>query len=263
MASITFLGTGGGRFVVLNQRRYSGGLFLDLESKISLDPGPGALIRALQFKKDPQKLDGILVSHHHIDHYSDAEILIEAMTRGMRTKRGALVLNKGALDYISSYHKSFVELVIAEPKKKFMIGELEIECIPTANHEDAVGFRFNSKYGTIACSSDTAYSKDLVKHYAGAKVLILNTIVPASKEIATHLNTRAAALIVKEAKPELAITQHFGMTMLNSGPEREAKLIEDETGVRTIAAKDGMEIDLDSLSESMPAIVRQTRLGSY
>jgi len=263
MASITFLGTGGGRFVVLNQRRYSGGVFLDLESKISLDPGPGALIRALQFKKDPQKLDAILVSHHHIDHYNDAEILVEAMTRGMRTKRGSLVLNKGALEYISSYHKSFVELIIAEPKKKFMIGELEIECLPTANHEDAVGFRFNSLHGTIVCSSDTAYSKDLIENYKGAKVLILNTIVPSGKEIATHLNTRTAALIVKEVKPELAITQHFGMTMLNSDPAREAKMIEDETGVRTIAARDGMEIDLDTLSESMPAKVRQSHLGSY
>jgi ribonuclease BN (tRNA processing enzyme) len=263
MASITFLGTGGGRFVVLNQRRYSGGLFLDLESRISVDPGPGALIRALQFKKDPQKLDGVLVSHHHVDHYNDAEILVEAMTRGMRTKRGTLVLNKRALEYISSYHKSFVELVVAEPKKKFMLGELEIVCLPTANHEDAVGFRFNSKHGTIVCSSDTAYSKELVSNYLGAKVLILNTLVPASKEIATHLNTRTAALIIQEARPELAITQHFGMTMLNSDPAKEAKRIEDETGVRTIAARDGMVIDLDTLSESMPAKVSQSRLGSY
>jgi ribonuclease BN (tRNA processing enzyme) len=263
MASITFLGTGGGRFVILNQRRYSGGLFLDLESRISMDPGPGALIRALQFKKEPQKLDAVMVSHHHIDHYNDAEILVEAMTRGMRTKRGTLVLNKGALDYISDYHKSFVDLVVAEPKKKFTLGELEVECLPTMNHEDAVGFRFNSKHGTIICTSDTAYSKELAGNYKGAKVLILNTIVPASKEIATHLNTRAAALIVKQAKPKLAITQHFGMTMLNSDPAKEAKLIEDETGIRTIAARDGMELDLDTLAESMPAKVRQSRLGSY
>lgn len=263
MASITFLGTGGGRFVILNQRRYSGGLFLDLESRISMDPGPGALIRALQFKKDPQKLDGVIVSHQHIDHYNDAEILVEAMTRGMRTKRGTLVLNKGVLDYISDYHKSFVELIIAEPKKKFMLGELEIECLPTENHEDAVGFRFNSSHGTIVCTSDTAYSKDLAGNYKGADVLILNTIVPASKEIATHLNTRSAALIVKESRPKLAITQHFGMTMLNCDPAKEAKLIEDETGVRTIAARDGMELDLDTLTESMHASARQSRLGSY
>jgi ribonuclease BN (tRNA processing enzyme) len=263
MASITFLGTGGGRFVVLSQRRYSGGLFLDLESRISMDPGPGALIRAMQFKKDPQKLDGILVSHHHLDHYNDAEILVEAMTRGMRTKRGTLVLNQKTMEYISAYHKSFVELITAESHKKFHIGELEIECLPTHNHEDAVGFKYNSRHGTIICTSDTAYSKDLVGNYKGAKVLVLNTIVPAGKEIATHLNSRDAALIIEEAKPELAITQHFGMTMLNSDPAKEAKRIEEESGVRTIAARDGMELDLDTLAENMPSKERQTNISSY
>ena len=56
--SITFLGTGGGRFVILSQRRYSGGLWLDFDgTQILLDPGPGALIRALQFHKDVSKLE--------------------------------------------------------------------------------------------------------------------------------------------------------------------------------------------------------------
>lgn len=247
----------------MNQRRYSGGLWLDLEETVAMDPGPGALIRALQFKKDPQKLDGVLVSHHHIDHYNDAEILVEAMTRGMKVKRGALALSVNVLDYVSDYHKSFVELITAEPGKKFQIGSLGIDALPTSNHEEAVGFRFHSKYGEITCTADTAYDKDLVKHYKGSKVLILNTIFPAGKEIDVHLNTRTAALIVEEARPELAVLQHFGMTMLNCGPEKEAKSIEDETGVRTIAARDGMEIDLETLAEFLPAKARQSRLGSY
>ena len=263
MASITFLGTGGGRFVILNQRRYSGGLWLELEETVAMDPGPGALIRALQFKKNPQKLNGVLVSHHHIDHYNDAEILVEAMTHGMKTKRGTLALSENVLDYISDYHKSYVELITAKPGKKFRIGSLGIEALPTSNHVGAVGFRFKSQYGEITCTADTAYDKDLVKYYKGSKVLIMNTIFPAGKEIEVHLNTRTAALIVKEAKPDLAVMQHFGMTMLNSGPEKEAEKIEEETGIRTIAARDGMEIDLETLAESMPAKVRQSRLGSY
>ncbi len=263
MASITFLGTGGGRFVILNQRRYSGGLWLDLEETVAMDPGPGALIRALQFKKDPQKLNGVLVSHNHIDHYNDAEILVEAMTRGMKTKRGTLALAVNALDYVSDYHKSFVELITAEPQKKFRIGSLKIEALPTSNHGGAVGFRFHSKHGEITCTADTAYDKELVKHYKGSKVLIMNTIFPSSKEIDVHLNTRTAALLLKAVRPKLAVLQHFGMTMLNCGPEKEAKKIEEETGIRTIAARDGMELDLETLAESMPVNVRQSCLGSY
>ena len=250
MNSITFLGTGGGRFVLLSQRRYSGGLWLHLESTIILDPGPGALIRALQFKKDPKKLDAILVSHRHLDHYNDAELMVEAMTYGMKKDRGYLVINKDALGYISDYHKKSVRLIIPNAGEKFRINDLEILAIPTYRHEDGIGFKFFSKGGTITYTSDTGYSEELLDYYRDSRILILNTIFPASKEIETHLNTKTATMIVKEVKPELAIIQHFGMSMLNASPEREAKWMENETGVRTIAARDGMTIDLKNLMES-------------
>ncbi|MEA3254652.1 MAG: MBL fold metallo-hydrolase [Candidatus Altiarchaeota archaeon] len=246
MHSITFLGTGGGRFVLLSQRRYSGGLWLDLESTLILDPGPGALIRALQFKKDPGELDAVLVSHKHLDHYNDAELMVESMTHGMKKDRGCLVINKNTLGYISDYHKS-VNLITPNAKEKFRIKDLKIQAIPTYNHANGIGFKFLSDKGTITCTSDTAYSEELIEYYKDSKILILNTIFPASKEIKTHLNTETAALIVEKARPELAIIQHFGLSMLNAGPEREAAWMENETGVKTIAARDGMTINLESM----------------
>ncbi len=250
MASLTFLGTGGGRFVILNQRRYSGGLWLDLEATISLDPGPGALIRALQYGKNPQKLDAVFVSHNHLDHYNDAELMIEAMTRGMRQKRGTLVINKAGLDYISEYHRGFTEVLTPEPGDLFEINGMQVQALPTKDHADGVGYKFFSSEGVVAYSADTGYSENLVPYYKGAKILILNTIFPASKEIDVHLNTRTAGLLVKAAGPDLALINHFGMTILNAGPEKEAKNIEDATGVRTLAAIDGMSIDLKDLKAS-------------
>ena len=47
-----------------------------------------ALVRTYQFGFDPRNLDGVFVSHAHTDHYNDAEILIEAMTRGMTKEYG-------------------------------------------------------------------------------------------------------------------------------------------------------------------------------
>jgi len=70
-------------------------------------------------------------------------------------------------------------------------------------------------------------------------VLILNTIFPHNKEIETHLNTEKAIKIIQKVKPETAIITHFGMTMLNANPEKEAEIIEDKTGVKTIAAEMG------------------------
>jgi len=245
MASITFLGTGGGRFVVLSQRRYSGGIWLDLECRIIIDPGPGALIRALQFGKNPQKLDAIFVSHKHLDHYSDTEILIEAMTYGMKEDRGTLVIEKNTLEYISDYHKKAVNLIIPEPGNEFNIGDIKVETIPTFMHVDAIGFKFFSEHGIITYSSDTDYNKKLIPYYKKSKILILNSISPSGREIKTHLNVDKVIEIARNAKPDLLILNHFGMQMLNANPEREAKRVEDKTGVKTIAARDGMEIDLE------------------
>jgi len=247
MHSFTFLGTGGGRFVLLTQRRYSGGIWLDFEAKMILDPGPGALIRALQFGKKPNRLDAVLVSHRHLDHYNDAEVMIEAMTYGTKKKRGLLVINKNALEYISEYHQNAVKVLIPEPGEESKVNKLKIQAIPTFNHEDGIGFRFFTEKGIVTYTSDTGYSKELMEHYRGSRILILNVIFPNSKEIKTHMNTEKAIKIVREIKPELAVIQHFGVSMLNANPNREANFIEKKTGVKTIAARDGMTIDLENL----------------
>ena len=97
---ITFLGTGGGRFSAISQRRMTGGFRIDnLNGKnYHVDPGPGALVRTYQFGFDPRNLDGVFVSHAHTDHYNDAEILIEAMTRGM-TKEYGVVMKDGVREF--------------------------------------------------------------------------------------------------------------------------------------------------------------------
>ena len=254
MSSITFLGTGGGRYVILSQRRYSGGIWFDLESTLLLDPGPGSLIRALQYKKDPGKLDAILVSHNHLDHYNDAELMIESMTCGLKKKRGILVTSKETLDYISDYHQSAIEVIIPEPYEEFEINNLKIQALPTHNHANGLGFKFFTKKGTIVYASDTGYSEKIIKDYA-AEMLILNVILPGNRKIGSHLCTDDALNVVRKVKPKLAVIQHFGMQMLNANPEIEAKRIENESGIRTIVARDGMTLDPELTKKETPKAI--------
>ena len=90
---LTFLGSGGGRFSAISQRRMTGGFRIDnLSGKnYHIDPGPGALVRTYQFGLDPRNINGVFVSHAHTDHYNDAEILIEAMTKGMTKRNGTII----------------------------------------------------------------------------------------------------------------------------------------------------------------------------
>src|SRR3989304_8168443 len=98
---IKFVGTAGARFVVARQLRSSGGLWLSLQGvNLYLDPGPGALVRCWSSKPklDPTKLDGILLSHKHLDHSGDINALIEAMTEGGYRRRGVLFAPQDALE---------------------------------------------------------------------------------------------------------------------------------------------------------------------
>ena len=102
---IKFVGTAGARFVVMKQLRSSGGVWLsDGKSHLYMDPGPGALVRCLNTKPklDPSTLDGILLTHKHLDHSSDINVMIEAMTDGGFKKRGVLFAPGDALRRIRS-----------------------------------------------------------------------------------------------------------------------------------------------------------------
>ncbi len=91
MTRLTLLGTGGGRFATVTQERATGGVYLEDGVSLHIDPGPGSLVMMKRARLDPMRTDGILVSHCHPDHYTDAEVLLEAMTNGTQTQRGFLL----------------------------------------------------------------------------------------------------------------------------------------------------------------------------
>ncbi|MCX7911999.1 MAG: MBL fold metallo-hydrolase, partial [Dehalococcoidales bacterium] len=97
--TLVFLGTAGARFMVSKQLAASGGIWLNLAgTQILLDPGPGSLVQATRRRLNPEKLDAIILSHRHLDHSSDANVMIEAMTNGGFRRRGWLFAPQDALD---------------------------------------------------------------------------------------------------------------------------------------------------------------------
>src|SRR4029077_16462912 len=96
---LTFMGTAGARFMVAKQLAASGGLYVEEGSaRISLDPGPGAIVQYNKRKVDLTKLDAIVLSHKHLDHSGDVNVMVEAMTEGGFRRRGRLFCPADALD---------------------------------------------------------------------------------------------------------------------------------------------------------------------
>lgn len=251
---IVFLGTGGGRFATITQKRRTAGIrILGEDLNLHLDPGPGALVHSIEEGLDPQKINAVFVSHCHPDHYTDAEVLVEAMTRGMTKKQGILVAAKSVLKgnsvcepSISKYHQQKPrETIEAVPQTKIAIGNVET-VVTEARHSDpdAVGFRFQThEFGDFAYTSDTEYFKTIGRNYDGVRLLILCVMRPADKPWRGHMTTDDAIRIVEEVKPEQAVLTHLGMQMIFQGPAKEAMVIEEKTGIKTVAATDGMRID--------------------
>ncbi len=272
---IVLLGTGGGRFATITQKRRTAGIrIIGEDLNVHLDPGPGALVHSINEGLDPQKLNAVFVSHCHPDHYTDAEVLIEAMTRGMTRKRGTLAAAKSVLSgsnvcepSISKYHQQMPEQKIeVVPKMRFQVGNVRV-LVTEARHTDpdAVGFRFETQeFGDFAYTSDTEYFEGIGKCYEGVRLLMLCVMRPAGKPWKGHMTTDDAIKIVEESRPEHAVLTHLGMQMIFKGPAREAKLIEEKTGVPTVAAVDGMRINFgETINVQMKSTKPQQDLNKF
>jgi len=250
---VVFLGTGGGRFTTITQKRRTGGIrILSNRLNLHVDPGPGALIYSLEAGLNPQKIRAVLVSHRHPDHCTNAEILVEAMTRGMLKKRGIiaapsniLIGNKETGPAISTYHQQMTQkVIVVKPGVNFRIGRTKV-VTTQARHTDpeAVGFRFEiPEVGAIGYTADTEYFEGIEEEYRGVRILIVSVMRPLGSPWTGHMTPKEATKLVDAVKPEMAVATHFGMKMLFSGPSYEVKLIEEKTGVPTVAAFDGMKL---------------------
>ena len=250
---IVFLGTGGGRFVTITQRRRTAGIRVMSDIlNLHLDPGPGALVHSINEGLNPQKLNAVIVSHSHPDHYTDAEVMIEAMTRGMTRKHGVLAAARSVLEgnsvveaSISKYHQQMVEQKIeALPQVKFRIADISVSATEARHSDpDAVGFRFATEFGDFAYTTDTEYFEDIAKYYQGLRLLILCDMRPSGKPWKGHMTTDDAIKIIEETHPQQSVLTHLGMSMIFQGPAKEAKLIEERTSTPTVAAVDGMSVE--------------------
>jgi ribonuclease BN (tRNA processing enzyme) len=247
--TITFLGTGGARFVVIRQLLASGGAWLKLgDTQILLDPGPGSLVQVTRRRLDPVKLDAIVLSHKHLDHSGDINIMIEAMTDGGTKKRGTVFAPADALNQdpvIFSYLRSYPEdIQILTEGGSYSVKDVSFRTPVRHKHQvETYGFVFQTPRHTFSWITDTRYLDDLVSHYEG-DLLVINVVRSNPGAPLDHLALPEAKNIIEQIRPKAAILTHFGMTMWRAKPWELAEKLTQETGITVIAARDGMTFDL-------------------
>ena len=257
--TITFLGTAGARIMVANQILASGGLWLSLSgTEILIDPGPGCIVQSTKRKLRANKLSAIILSHRHLDHSADANIMVEAMTQGGLKQRGWLFAPADALEtepVIFSYLRNYLNgIEVLQEGKTYSVGNISFSTpIRHIHRVETYGMLFKTAGHTFSYIADSGYFDDLCRSYGG-ELLIINVVFlkphsPAENPSLPidHLSVPDAEHIIKELKPKVAILTHFGMTMWRAKPWEIAQRLSQETGVKVIAARDGMRFDLSQL----------------
>jgi len=248
---IKFLGTAGARFVVIKQLRSSGGFILNLDGyRIHVDPGPGAIVKlnSSKPKLDPYHTDCVLISHRHLDHTNDVNVVIEGMTNGGLQKRGVLITPQDCLDndpVVLKYVREYLEkIIVVKEKEEVEVGAVKITPLFKLQHGvENYAFLFQWKRGKILYISDTEFF-DMPLQKKMADVLIINTVLTERREGVLHLCVDEAMKIIERIHPDLAILTHFGMHMVQSKPWEIAEKLSQKSGLKIIAANDGMRIDL-------------------
>ena len=243
---LTFMGTAGARFMVAKQIAASGGLFLEENgTRISLDPGPGAIIQYAQRGVDLTTLDAIVLSHRHLDHSGDVNVMLEAMTDGGFQHRGQLFCPADALDddpVVLKYVRRFPrEIIRLAPETSYAVNGLRFTTSARHVHQsETYGFRFGEKLGWI---TDSGYYDGIAEQHK-AEVIVIHTVLRECIPTLPHLCIADAERIIRDAKPRLALLTHYGTTVWRANPSEIAAELSQRTGIDVRAASDGLSLEL-------------------
>mgnify|MGYP002395785712 CR=1 FL=1 len=240
----------------------TGGFWLNLGGiQILVDPGPGSIVQSTKRKLRAEKLSAIILSHRHLDHSADINIMTEAMTQGGFRRHGYLFAPADALEtepVIFSYIKELIEGVeILKEGKSYSIGDISFTTPVRHIHPvETYGFVFRTAEHTFSHITDTRYFDGLAKHYGG-ELLIINVVFLEPRSPADHpgmpvdhLSVPDAERLITELKPKVAILTHFGMSVWRAKPWEIAQRLSEQTGGKVLAARDGMKFDLAELDNS-------------
>jgi len=238
---------------MIRQLRNSGGIWISCEgANVLIDPGPGSIVHCAKSrpKLDPCCLDAIILTHRHLDHSNDINVMIEAMTEGGFKKRGAVFCPADALEgdpvifhYVRQAPRN-IQVIAAN--KSYQAGSFSFSTSMRHIHPvETYGLKFKIKDKDVGILTDTRYFGELQDFY-NVDLLIAGVVFLEPRPGIDHLSAaELKGLIIdlrSRGKLKKVILTHFGMSMLKAKPRKVALDLSRETGVEVIAATDGMTV---------------------
>lgn len=252
--SIMFLGTEGSDSVVYSQGN-AAGMILNIDNiPILIDPGPGTLLKASQYNIPLNDIRMVLVSHNHLSHCNDLNIVIEAMTRAGLEKKGIIIGDEATIfgtdlekPYLTNSNRKQVDKFMAlHPGEDYRFENIAIRALKTFHSaKEGIGFKIFTGKFTLTYTSDTRFSPELFREYEGTDVLIANNVLPFGSKSEDNLSTDDTLKIIQKINPSLTILTHFGRKLNSALPIYEARNLKKQIDPRlsVISAKEGIGFD--------------------
>lgn len=217
--ALTVLGSGS---CVPRVRRASASYLLRHgETSVLIDAGSGALRRLVESGFPWETLDGVLITHFHMDHVADLPALLFAFRNAPGLTRERELLLGGPVGLEAVLHglaDTFgrwvldpgVPLRVVElPGEDLVLGGLEISARPVHHSRNAIGFRLEACGRVVTFSGDTGVCDDLVWLARGADVAIFECANADQPPVATHLTPEEAGAVAEEAGVERLVLSHI------------------------------------------------------
>ncbi|BDR59019.1 MBL fold metallo-hydrolase [Xylocopilactobacillus apicola] len=183
--------------------------------RLLLDCGSGALI-SLEKVMDPLKLDAVLLSHYHQDHIADIGVLQYYYQLKSGVKKTDPLKIYGHQEDLGNFKNltfgSFTEGIAYDPKKKLILGPLEVTFCRTIHPVAAFAIRLKEvETGKVLTyTADTRYFKELADFAMNSDVLIADTNFAGSQEgDLWHMTSLQSAKLALDAKAKTLVLSHL------------------------------------------------------
>jgi ribonuclease BN (tRNA processing enzyme) len=204
-----------------NPARMAPGYFLSIGSaRILIDPGPGAVGRAVALGLDPYEAEALALTHNHLDHSADILPFLFSRKNCVRggymgdvrifAPRGfgaefAKLMEVYGRHIVSEKHKIIIEEMGAD---EWEGPSFSIRSTLVLHSGSAVGYKFSKAGGpSLAYSGDTGYCEEIVELARGADILLIECSYPDGTVADGHMTpSGVAAVAIQSGAKHLVIT---------------------------------------------------------
>jgi ribonuclease BN (tRNA processing enzyme) len=201
----------------------SGHLVQEGSTSLLLDCGNGVLGNLARYLP-LQRVDAVVLSHLHPDHFSDLYPFLLQRTRfaplRVHAPPGAQRKFDPWFDLLSNnpaLYRNALDLVEYTPRVPFKVGSLKVEPFPVEHSVPAYGFRVGSGKRTLAYSGDARQSDALVELARDAHLFLCEATLQEGvgdaefnrRQLQAHMTARQAGEVAAKAGCRALVLTHL------------------------------------------------------